>query len=373
MTTIATPDWYVPQILAWGGAPNISQNHLMDANGEFYTLVFRVPKTGTLDTVELLLNTVTTAPTNGLRFAFGTIDADGTTFTEQQYRVYAQGSISSNKWLSDIGLITSDGSDTGTKRSVTQGDVMALKVTFDGTYVDGNLNIGLLNFNADAISNVYGGFPYEVGPTGTTRTMGRFPALALKYNDGSYATLDGGVPIKSSAASTYASNTSSGSGGDERGLRGLFAMEVSIDGVWVRMLGANTSATFDVVIEGGGLGSPVTVAGNLAQAMSATNGYNHLYRFPAITLAANTAFTVSIRPATTNTVSIYEGTVDSTAIMGAWGPGAEWYHVTRTDGGAWTTTTTKRPIMGVKVASVTVAASGGGLLRHPGMSGGLDG
>ena len=55
-----------------------------------------------------------------------------------------------------------------------------------------------------------------------------------------------------------------------------------------------------------------------------------------------------------------------------WTPGEiQW--VERTNAGAWTETPTRVPLMDLIVRGIDPGASGGGLLRHPGMKGGLNG
>lgn len=125
---------------------------LIDAAGEKVAIVFRAPKTGTLDRAEFKLDAVTQAPVSGLRVSFQDVGAadgnpDG---TQDQFRTVPQGSISAGAWVVP-GLMTSDGTDGGTKRSVTKGDLIAFVVEFDSFAAGDSLEVRCMgqgaNFN----------------------------------------------------------------------------------------------------------------------------------------------------------------------------------------------------------------------------------
>ena len=90
------------------------------------------------------------------------------------------------------------------------------------------------------------------------------------------------------------------------------------------------------------------------------------------TLSANTVYRVGIQPQeTTNNMQVTQFQVSANSDFSAWPMGIEWYMSTRTDLGSWTDITTKRPRIDLGIVDVT-GGSGGGLLRNPGMTGGMD-
>jgi hypothetical protein len=91
------------------------------------------------------------------------------------------------------------------------------------------------------------------------------------------------------------------------------------------------------------------------------------------TLTAGTAYRLAQRPASTGSTNVYYIEVASSADFQAMAPfGDEQVYLEKTnDGGSWTAVTNQRPLMSLILDDVTPPSGGGGLLRHPGMVGGL--
>ena len=115
---------------------------LIDAAGERVAFVIRVPKTGTLDKAEFRVGTVAINAASQVRVSFQDIsaangDPDG---TQDQFRDIAGSAFASNTWMVP-GLMTSDGTDTGVKRSVTQGDLLSVVIEYQTFTAADSVNV----------------------------------------------------------------------------------------------------------------------------------------------------------------------------------------------------------------------------------------
>jgi hypothetical protein len=101
-----------------------------------------------------------------------------------------------------------------------------------------------------------------------------------------------------------------------------------------------------------------------------------IYFDAAATLTAGTAYRAVIEPTSATNCNITTATLPSADYRGAWPHGLNSVYCTyTTGGGAWDdTATTLLPFMDIIIDQLDDGAgSGGGLIRHPGMSGGLNG
>lgn len=156
---------------------SLSQNSLtIDLAGERVACVFRAQRSGTIDKFEFDIVTLTTA--EALRVSLQDVsltngDPDG---TQDQFRDIATGSVVAG-W-NVPGLITSDGTDTGVKRTVTTGDLLALVVEFVTT--GGNLTIATTNQSFGLGNDTYLDHFTASWAKNTSSSCG----FALKYDDG---------------------------------------------------------------------------------------------------------------------------------------------------------------------------------------------
>lgn len=338
---------------------------LIDATAEKVAMVFQVPKTGTLDKAEFLLGAVTQAPASGLKVSFQDVslvngDPDGTV---DQYRTVTTG-LTANAWVAP-GLMTADGTDTGAKRSVTQGDYLAVVVEFAAWATGDSLEIALDSNTADADDH---GFPYrDVWLTAWTKS-GDAPCVVLKYNDGSYEMIGPVLPISAFATGTFATTSTP----DERGNRISLPFAARCIGAWVR---ADVDAAADVVLyDSDGTTALATASLDSDVRSSTAQRFFVVYFSTAVTLAINTGYRIVLKPTTTTLIGYAEVNVNAAAIMDALPGGQSIYQTQRTDAGAWADTTTKRATMGLLLDQLSDnVGAGGGLLVHPGMAGGARG
>lgn len=103
----------------------------------------------------------------------------------------------------------------------------------------------------------------------------------------------------------------------------------------------------------------------------------HYLYFDETTLSALNAgsyYRCVIKPTSATNVSTYAIDVPAAGDLSAWmASESDCYWTERTDAGSWSETTTRILQMRLLISDVTAPSSGGGLIVHPGMSGGMRG
>lgn len=331
---------------------------LIDAAAEKVAVVFRAPKTGTLARVGFRTGTVTTGDT--LKISFQDVSAadgnpDG---VADQFRTQVVLDADDNVWFR-TGLITSDGTDTGTKRSVTRGDVLAAVIEFN-SFVAGNLNIA---HSLTVVTDVLGGsyVTHFTAAWAKNRTVSA--VIAIEYDDGTFAYIPNTFP----ADTKTSTNFNSGSTPDEVALRFSWPTPLRVNGFW---FGAAIQGDFDVILyDTDGTTPLATFTGD--KDVSTPSTAAALFAAPfasSVSLLANTFYRLAFRPSTVTNCSRMDFTVPSTpgvAQLDQMSGGQNFHYSQRTDAGAWTNTTTKRPMMGLIVDGFDDGASvsSGGISR----------
>lgn len=347
-TTLATPMLWPPYLDSGSAAGN----YLLDASGEKVCQILRCPVTGTLDGFEVKLGTVTSAPASGLTFSFQDVDVtsvpgvpDGTADQSSTVTV----GISSNAWLV-----------SGTmSRSVTQGDILACVIDFASFAGGDSLNIQR-NSGIDLLASS----PYSGLYTTSWAMQQASLMMALRYSGGVYYPVTGVAPWLTSTTST--GNVNTGTTPDEVALRFVPPCGCKTSGFVIAL---DSDNAVDVVLYDGTTAmATCTISPNLRYA--ATGLFLTGLWSSKQTLTAGGVYYLAIKPTSASSVTGRYLDVNSAAIMAATPGGAELYYATRTDAGAWSTTTTRRLVAQLLISDVD-AGSAGGLMRHPGMTGGI--
>lgn len=360
---------WIPQRWGSGVAAFAFTNQLIDASGEKVGYIFRVPKTGTLDKFEFRAGTVTVNAASQIRCSFQdpSVTTGDPDEVQDQFRDIAGSAMVANGW-NVPGLITSDGTDTGVKRSVTQGDLLAAVIEYQTFTAGDTIQVSAADIGSQTehlIDDCYVDLKSGAGPS-WAKSTGAAPNLGLKYNDGSYAFIGGADAMSELNTNTY----NNGSTPDERALRFSLPVPFRLGGCWVRL---DLDAVADIVLyDSDGTTALATVSLDPDIRQSAA-GRNRLVRFASdISLLKDTVYRLSVKPTSVTNISMYDKVVNGAAIMDAYEGGQNFHWSQRTDAGAWTQTTTKRPGIGLFVTALDDGAAAG-LLVHPGMTGGMRG
>ncbi len=293
---------------------------VLDAAGEKFGAIIQVPKTGTIAKVGFLVGSVTSSQT--LKISLETISASDPTGSAYGGMVAGtQASPAANTFYV-IAL--------GTGATATAGDQIAVVIEFDSTV--GDLEI-------DSMASSFAGFPYVDLFTAAWVRDDWIPVVALEYSDGSYENI-GTFPADVLTSSSYANDSTP----DERALRFSLPFPCRITGFWAYI---DVNDTFDVVLYEGTTAKTTQSFGS-HWGSTGYEIYKGYFATPFV-ITKDTEYFLSIKPTTATGANIrmQEFTVQAAAIMDSFSGGQNIYLGTRTDAGAWTTTTTRRPRMGM--------------------------
>lgn len=324
--------------------------------------VFQVPKTGTLDWFECRQQLNTNTPDNGVRFSFQDLNATGKPDnTEDHYSVVTSG-FAAGAWLVPPSYMGTGGPGSGSKRSVTKGDWLACVARFenfvasDSITFDGSSPIGT-RIGPNGFLNSY---PVTSSDAGTNWNVdsARILIIALKYDDGTYATLDmPSYPFTAFNQRTFGS----GSTPDERGLLFQVPFKARLAGIWARV---DPDNAFDIVLYDSASSVVISQSGYYTNTYSA-NGANGFFPFASPpTLTINSNYRIVIKPTTASTLILYDFDVNSSAIRQSLPGGSTWKSTSRTDAGAWTDVDTNLPFMGLVFDGFDDGVGGGGGGEH---------
>lgn len=368
MTLITVPAQFVPDYQFWNGASASSfVSTLLDAATDKAAAVVEAPKAGTLGKVRLRFGAVPAI--NGastIKVSFQGVDPatgnpDG---VDVAFRLIAAGSVVANTSVL-TGLITSDGTDGGTKLTVTRGQRFAIVVMY-GTFTAGD-QVNINNQFASGTRQSPNYYTYPVSDlTGTWGKGTNFISLSVEYDDGSYAYWLGSVyPVAVSSTVTY-NNTSNP---DEIGVQFQWPTPKKIGGAW---LGIDADGDFEVVIYNGTAGTVLYTSDK--DIRSGTVAQTGLVRFTAeYEIAANTTYVLAIKPTTATSIILSFLDVAVVGEMDQLGAGGQtWMYATAKDPTTksnFTTTTTRRPMIGLVFTAEDDGASAGGGIRLAGHGG----
>jgi len=349
------PPGYLTQNIGVATYPTVN---LLDAATEKLAMSFTVPKDGTLAKAGFLLGTVTQAPVNGLRASFQdfdltTGDPDG---TQDQYRDVTSG-LTSGAWIT-TGLITSTGADGGVKRSVQAGQHLFLVIEYTSFSASDSLNIGAMG---SASSGLFLESAFTDHFTAAwVKSVSRNPVLYLEYDDGSTFEFAGCLPVSAMVTSTITTATTP----DEIAAKITLPFKSRVIGMWASVTQANNGSYDLVLYDSGGavLGSQ---SWDQDEGLESGTYCGAVAMFDPVTVAAAATVYATVKPTTANNVLVGGFDVSAAGIMGAFSMGANCIWSQRTDAGAWSETTTRRPMIGLFIDQLDDGAggAGGGLAR----------
>jgi hypothetical protein len=262
-------------------------------------------------------------------------DPDG---VQDQFRDVYLNSLYLSSW-NRINSLTSTGTASGTKRSVTKGDILAVVWEFQTS--GGQINIGYLQGTTSA----FGYFPYRDEYDGSL--WSKKPSsceIALLYSDGSYAVPYGSLAQKANTNVIFNSTSFP----NERGLVFKLGKSVRLNGFWVTVATLSGNA-FNVLLydKNNNVLKTATIDSDFGGDIFKTH-HNHLFSSSQV-LNANEIYRLVIKPNSPTNLTFFESEFDSSDIRKESMPGIIDWHSTSRSGGAWTDQTTKKPWIGLLI------------------------
>jgi hypothetical protein len=232
-----------------------------------------------------------------------------------------------------------------TTRTVANGDLVSVVVEFDGA---GRLGSDSFIVNGQVAAAAAAVFVFGQCAishfTAAWVTLTSIPIIVLEFDDGSFGTLLGSLPVKAINTHIYNLNTA---GIDEHAVVINVPFRCKVDGLWVGITIGPTS-DFSIVLYSG-----TTVLETVAIDANSFGGTTPRYVWASIPereFAPNTDYYVSLKPTTANNVSAYSFDVDNAAHWALHDGGVAVKYASRVDNGAWTPTATRRFLAGVSIS-----------------------
>jgi hypothetical protein len=326
-------------------APSMSSTLVMDAVNEMIAFIFRAPKTGNIDRV-------------GCKTGDVSVTAGPLTFTVRLETVTnglpsgtLVGTDTNVNWSVATGddFIWKEHTLTAAA-AVTKGQIMALLFTAPAA---GTFSVPLHSF-INSINTT--SFPYCATRTGAgswTKNL-RNAMMNLRYDDGVYACPEGFFPFFNVSSSAIGS----GSTPDEVGNRFTVPFKCKLRSltIWI-----DRAATTDFTVRVYDSADSVLIEQTIDSDdhVDLLENSEILEMDDEITLEASTLYRVTFRPNTT-TQTFYYCEPSTAAMMDAFAGGQNIHATHRTDGGAWTDTTTRRYFISLGLSAFDDGASAGG-------------
>lgn len=356
MAMVTTAAW-VPPVHLLSAAPAFGTSVTIDSTTDRVALVFKAPRTGSIDRVAFRTRTVTSAATITARLE-----------TVNLADAYPSGTL----WATNTsGTQTSPATNTvyeaplTAAASVTAGDVLALVLQCDsGTP---NLQIATL----DTPGTLTGNFPYGVANTTGSYAQNSYrPMAAVRYGASpGYVNIDPQVFVCQDFVSQAINTGTGGTTGTRRGLRFTLPYGAELSGCWIfgdfdgdadLVLYSDAGA---VVATLSGLADQTPTERLDADQRGATSARGHFLRFAPQTLTANTYYRLAVVPEGATSITLYDMTGNDAVGIGLTSVplGAD-FHATYYDGANWQNTTTSRPYMMLLFTGIEAGSAGGGSL-----------
>jgi len=334
-----------------------------DGVGDGFGFVLYPPKAGTIDSVTFATNTGQFTPNMTVRAGIYNVDSSTPALpnTASLFGGCVAGTRASANWTDGVYTIT-----FGTGCTIASGDLGTLIAVILDVTVRTSGQFRLTNYGV--ASDIT--FPYGVANTtgtwGKLSSPGRYMSIVLNYHDGTVAYIPGSMD----GFTSYTIGT--GTTPDEVGLKITIPVKCRVIGASFNTGGLLKGVNINLY-DNSGTRVAQKVIGDTAAA-SVGNTINILFASPVtlnggdvirLSLEASSASTQSVNkitPTITNMLSqmIGPSVVNSTAIA-----------TSRSDAGSWTDDATSFFPFNLLIDQIDPAAQGGGLLVHPGTSGGM--
>lgn len=348
------------------GASHSSQ--VIDATGEKVAFVGQIWYPGTdatkaIERVQFRFGTVVKAGGSALTVSLQDVSTttgppaqpDGT--QDQTVAIAnANASFASNTWIR-TGTLSAN-------RTVAIGDWLAVVIEFDGSGRLGSDSVAISHTLMPATTyNELSGSPLL--NTGSWALGNGLNCVILEFSDGTFGTFYGNNFPASAFNSTAVNSTTT-----DYSMRFRLPFDCEIDGLMIHASFASTAACDIRLMSDDASPSVIQTYSmdvNMLSGISASRPYT--VPIPLTTLTRNTWYHVAIRPTVAANVTYYNFDVNDANHLSVHTGGIDCHYATRTSG-AWTTTTTKRPLFGVRIVSINDTASSGGGSGVTGVIGG---
>jgi hypothetical protein len=374
--------WLYDTIIQTAQSPAYISNMVMDATAEKLAFIGCVwhptVKTGTINIRKVHFRTgaITFNALSTVRVSLQNVSAtagppyqpDGS--QDQTYDFASGAGLSANTWTA-TGNLSADRAVDLSALSIGDANSRWVAVVFEFqtfTAAD-SIVVSNLNVQATPINTLLGGQPLI--NTGSWSVIASSAGVvALECDDGTYAFMETMMPFSALSSASVASNGAIRAAG----LKFRFPVEMKTEAAGIGLVIPNGCDGSLILYDTDGTTALVTVAIDNDSTAAASLMRHSMARYLPVTHTANSYYRLVFVASTTTAASVYYGTVNAAAIMDGLAGGQDFHWTERDSAGTWTDTTTRRPHFVVKLSAVhDGAGGGGGMLVHPGLSGGARG
>lgn len=243
--------------------------------------------------------------------------------------------------------------------ALTRGQQIALDIRHQTGTINGSNKSSFTTYHTSCTpSDIYGIHSYRVTDGTPAAQVQRYYAFALKSASKTY-----GMPALNIERTSFSSDSNP----DEYGMAFTIGAEkcesMELSGAKIAIRNGATGKTLKVSLYTGTTELDTVTITSDKITSTGQGGINLRAIFTDATLDSldcSAEYIIAIAPQETSSdFALYTVQSNAAAELGAWGYGTAWYLVTRNNGGAWSTSTTRRPMMGLFVHSVTGGSGGG--------------
>jgi len=311
---------------------------ILDATRDKIAMPYVCTKTGNISKVRFMTSSVTTSDT--LKVSFQDRDL-ATGYPDGIVDEYRTLSVTTGQTWYQTGIMSSDGTDNGTKRAVTKGDRFWIVFEFNSR-VAGNMIIYMTNTPTGDTNEAY----CSLSTSSVWSKITGCACVEIEYDDGSTVFSPFAIPSINNAA-TIASNTNP----DEIALKFKFPVQVEVTGAYVFI---DLDANCDIVLyDKDGTTALETVSLDSDQRNGTSVSGTQIEFVSSRTLEANSYYYLSIKPTTTTTIEYKTYDFYNASSLDMACGGQNFHLAQRTDAGSWTPTTNKRPKIFLRISKIT--------------------
>lgn len=328
-----TPWIYLPRKVPHVGDDPQFNNSIVDSPGEKYSWILTIPETGSIQGIGFRTGPVTAG--GDITLTLETVDSNGNpsgTLIDASATVDTTiDSADDNTWITS--------SNFPSNISVSQGDIVAIVLTIPvGSSFDGQIS------NAADIEEDTQRLPRYQSFNGTIwlKSLTNSPVMALRYSDGTYKNIAGFVNASSFDNTGFSASDSP----DEKGLKFTLPFGARLIGFWHWSDPFQSNHQWHIYDSADTELANIPVDVDYRSSLGA-DGKNEILFPNSIELVADEIYRVTVTPNGPADYSLYTYVSPSEAVFAASDHGNNFFLTSRTNGGAWTDSTTQRPYMGI--------------------------
>jgi hypothetical protein len=301
----------------------------LDGSNTRQAFTFVAPHAGDIHTLGFLLGTVTSAQDVTVSLQDIDLTTGAPDGVQDQTATLASGSQSSDTWV-EVTL--------GTDRTVDEGDHVAMVLEWAGTQGDIEIDRCTCESRGGSVASSWN--QAYAGSWGAKDTDNP-PILYVEYSDASSYWIPGTEPLTTHLGEAINTGTTP----DQIALKFKFPVSVRVAGMFSPMDFAANATVGMILYDSDGtsvLGSR-TGYDEDETAQSSGGPWAAFFTQGPQTLTADTFYYAAVKPEAAISVTLFVTTVDAAKILDSWSGGQNFHYASKTDAGAWSATTTKRP------------------------------